>query len=248
MWLMKVVAVVQARMTSTRLPGKVLMEVLGKPLLRYETERIQKIPSIDEVVIATTTNKEDDPIAELCASLGVPVFRGSEPDVLSRYYEAAYQYNADVVVRFTADCPLIDPELSERVIRRYLDNNNRYDYCCTDYTTTPRGTDTEIFSFATLREAYCEGTLPKEREHVTYFIYSRPERYKICREPGRDGWVKYRLTVDVPEDFELVKTIIEQLYPKNPQFKLPDVISLLENNPELLNINSMIQHNVVWSW
>jgi spore coat polysaccharide biosynthesis protein SpsF len=220
-------------MTSTRLPGKVLKEVLGKPLLQYELERIKKIPSLDEAVVATTTNREDDPVVELCARLNVPAYRGSEPDVLSRYKEAAEKFKAGVVARFTADCPLIDPELSDSVIRRYLDSAGEVDYCSADLSTYPSGIDTEIFSFQALVESDAEGATPPDREHVTYFIKRNPDRYRIWSKNSGHGWGKYRLTVDTPEDFALIKKIIERLYPKNENFTLDDVIALLESDPEL---------------
>jgi spore coat polysaccharide biosynthesis protein SpsF len=234
---MRTVGIVQARMTSTRLPGKVLMEVSGKPLLQYELERLKKVASIDELVVATTTNKEDDPVAALCEKLGVSFYRGSELDVLARFYETALLYEADAVVRFTADCPLIDPELSERVVRRYLANVGAIDYCCVDVSSYPRGMDTEICSFAALSEAYIEGTATPDREHVTYFIRMRPERYRKWHESCGRGWGKYRLTVDTPEDFALIKEIIERLYPKNANFTLEDIMYVLESDPELPKIN-----------
>lgn len=239
---MRVVGIVQARMTSTRLPGKVLMEVLGKPLLQYELERLKKIPSLDELVVATTVNGTDDPVVELCDKLGVPVFRGSELDVLSRYCEAAEQYRAEAVVRFTADCPLIDPEISDSVIRYYLEHERDVDYCSTDMSTYPRGgVETEICLLEVLREADREGTTTPDREHVTHFICSRPERYKQWRKQSGNDWSKYRFTVDTPEDFKLVSEIIKRIYPQNANFTISEVISLLENNPELPMINEMIE-------
>jgi spore coat polysaccharide biosynthesis protein SpsF len=241
----KTVAIVQARMTSTRLPGKILMEVLGKPLLQYELERLRKIRSLDEIVVATTDNASDDLVADFCAMFGAPVYRGSELDVLSRYYEAARLYSADVVVRFTADCPFVDHRISERVIRRFLDNKNDVDYCAVDVEDArrpyPRGVDTEVFSMSTLAEAFDEAKLESEREHVTPFIYSRPERYRIWRAKCDEGWGRYRLTVDTPEDFELVKKIIENLYPANPDFTLREIIELLQKKPELPRINEFIE-------
>ena len=238
---MKIAGIVQARMTSTRLPGKILLEVLGKPLLQYELERLRKIPSLDELIVATTTNETDDPVVELCDRLSVSAYRGSELDVLSRYCEAAEQYKADAVVRFTADCPLIDPQISDSVIRYYREHADEVDYCSTGGGTYPRGMDTEVFSLEALREAGREGTTAQDREHVTFFIWNRPERYKQWKKKSGHDWGKYRLTVDTPEDFALIKEIIERLYPTNPDFRLGDVITLLEENPFLLKINEMIK-------
>jgi spore coat polysaccharide biosynthesis protein SpsF len=242
---MRTVGIVQARMTSTRLPGKVLLEALGRPLLRYELERLKKITSLDELIVATTTNAEDDPVADLCERMGVPAYRGSERDVLSRYHEAAIKFKADAVVRFTADCPLIDPSVSDRVIRHYLDNSESVDYCCVDISTYPRGTDTEVCSLKTLSEAHTEGTSAPDREHVTYFIHTRPERYRKWKLASGRDWGKYRLTVDTPEDFALIREIIERLYPANENFSIIDVISLLENNPELSRINGGVRQKIV---
>ena len=238
---MRAVGIVQARMTSTRLPGKILLEVLGKPLLQYELERLRKISSIDELVVATTTNVDDDPVIELCGTLGVSTYRGSELDVVSRYYEAAEQYKADAVVRFTADCPLIDPQVSDSVIRYYLEHAGEVDYCCVDISTYSRGTDTEVFSLNALRDAGREGNTAPDREHVTFFIRNRPDRYKQWVKKSGNDWGKYRLTVDTREDFELIREILERLYPANPNFSINDVIELLEKNPELPKINEKIR-------
>jgi spore coat polysaccharide biosynthesis protein SpsF len=234
-------------MTSTRLPGKILMKVLEKPLLQYELERIRKIKLLDEIVVATTANAPDDPVADFCAEMSQPFFRGSESDVLSRFYETAARHGADAVVRFTADCPLIDPEISERAVRRYIDNKDSLDYCAVDVKETPRpfprGTDTEVFSMKALAEAHAEAVSPRDREHVTPFIYEneRPERYRAAWLPSDRDLSGYRLTVDTPEDFELIKTVIERLYPKNPSFSLEDVIGLIERNPELIRINGSVR-------
>ena len=238
---MRVVCIVQARSTSTRLPGKILREVLGRPLLRYELERLGRVPSLDAIVVATTANDTDNPVAELCGKLSVPVYRGSEFDVLSRYREAAEYFGADAVVRVSGDCPLIDPQISDAVIRHYIEHFEEVDYCAADTSTYPRGMDTEICSLETLREADREGAAPPDREHVTYYIWNRPERYKLwMKTSGNKDWGKYRLTVDTPEDFALIKEILERLYPVNPNFSLRDVIALLEENPGLPRINAMI--------
>jgi spore coat polysaccharide biosynthesis protein SpsF len=229
-------------MTSTRLPGKILMKVLDKPLLRYELERLSLVPSLDELVVATTTNAADDPVAAMCERMGIASYRGSELDVLSRYHEAAALHGAEAVVRFTADCPLIDPGLSDSVIRRFLDSAEDLDYCSLDVSdASPRGMDPEVFTAAALAEAFAEGTTEPDREHVTYFIHRHPERYRILRL-GRDKNLSvYRLTVDTPEDMALASRIIETLYPQNPYFTLDDIIALLEAEPELAKINAEVE-------
>ncbi|NLX01599.1 MAG: NTP transferase domain-containing protein, partial [Syntrophomonadaceae bacterium] len=168
---MKTVIIDQARMTSTRLPGKVMKEVLGKPLLEYQIERLKRTNEADELVIATTTNNTDQPIVEICKRLGVAYYRGSEEDVLSRYYEAATKFGADVVVRVTSDCPLIDPTVVDKVIKHYKDNWDKYDYVSNTLTRTyPRGMDTEVFSYKVLQEVYYNAQEQPEREHVTPYI------------------------------------------------------------------------------
>jgi spore coat polysaccharide biosynthesis protein SpsF len=233
-------------MTSTRLPGKILTEALGKPLLQYELERLKRVPSLDGLVVATTKNAADDPVAALCERLGVASYRGSELDVLSRYHEAAALHGAEAVARFTADCPLIDPELSDCVIRRFLERAGEFDYGFLDIGSAyPRGMDTEIFSAAALTESFIEGNTAPDREHVTYFIRRCPERYRILRVGGDKNWSGYRLTVDTPEDFALVSRIIETLYPKNPNFGIEDIVALLEAEPELAKINAEVRQKKV---
>ncbi|TCS83310.1 cytidylyltransferase domain-containing protein [Tepidibacillus fermentans] len=239
---MKIVAIIQARMTSTRLPGKVLKKVLDKPLLEYQIERIQRSKHLHEIVIATTTNETDNPIVELANKLGINVYRGSEEDVLSRYHEAAIQYGADIIVRLTSDCPVIDPKVVDNVIQYYLENQSRYDYVSNTLTRSyPRGMDTEVFTFQALKESYNEAEEKHEREHVTPFIYLRPNRYSLGSVQYITDKSTYRWTVDTPEDFELIRRIIENLYPSNPHFTLEDTITLLETNPDWLEINRMIE-------
>ena len=237
---MRVVIIVQARMTSTRLPGKVLKTVLGKPLLEYQIERLRRVRLADEIVIATTVNETDRPIVDLCQHLSVAYFQGSEEDVLARYYGAAKLHDAEVVVRVTSDCPLIDPEVIDHLITIYLQNLTLYDYFVTDEVTYPRGMDTEIFSMNVLEDAYQEADLPEQREHVTPFIYQQPSRYRLAAATAVCSFGRYRLTVDTPEDFELVSLILQSLYPRNPKFGLEAIVDLLQQQPELAIINAHI--------
>lgn len=237
-----VVAIIQARMGSTRLPGKVMREVLGKPLLAYQIERLRQCKQIDTLVVATTYNSEDWCIVKLCQNLTVNVFLGSEEDVLTRYYEAACYYQADVVVRLTADCPLIDPEIVDRVITEYLSNYPQYDYVSnTIERTYPRGLDTEVFSFQALQVAYYNARAPHLREHVTPYIYMNPQIFNLGNVLDKTDHSKHRWTVDTTEDFELIKRIIEQLYPNKPLFNRIDVLSLLNKHPEWVLINAHIE-------
>lgn len=239
---MSCVVIVQARMTSTRLPGKVLQPVLGKPLLTYEIERLQRCQNVDTLMVATTTNDTDDPVAALCQQLEIPVFRGSEGDVLSRYYGAALQAKATIVVRVTADCPLIEPALVDQVIERYLSAQGTLDYVSnTLIRSFPRGLDIEVFSMAALEQAHEEATEQPHREHVTPFFYSQPQRFRLASVVSKTDWSHHRWTVDMPEDFALIRHILEALYPENPTFVLQDVLDLLAKHPDWSLLNAHIE-------
>ena len=238
---MKVVIIDQARMTSTRLPGKVLKEVAGRPLLEYQIERLRRVRNAHEVVIATTENATDDPIIGLCERLGVSTYRGSEEDVLQRYYEAAQAHGADVVVRVTSDCPVIDPEIIDAAIAMFLAPPMLYDYVSNTQTRSyPRGLDVEVFSFAALAAAQAEGRLEYEREHVTPYLYQHPERFRIAQLVAGEDHSQHRWTVDTAEDFELVGRIIAALYPVNPEFDLAAMLDLLRRHPDWSEINAQV--------
>ena len=230
-------------MTSERLPGKVLKKVLGKTILEYHLERIKLVPSVDEVVVATTVNNTDDPIVELCEQTNTAFYRGSELDVLSRYYDAAKHFNADVVMRVTSDCPLLDPVELEKITRLYLDNPDCFDYVSNFVIerTYPRGMEAEVFPFRVLEEASREALEAREREHVTTFIYERPERYRLGGLRYGSDESRYRLTVDTGADLELVSKIIESLYPEKNNFHLHDILELMKENPEWELINRHVK-------
>lgn len=243
---MKIVIIVQARMTSTRLPGKVLKTVLNKPLLEFQIERLNRVKLVDEVVIATTINETDIPITILCKRLSIPYYRGSEDDVLARYWGAAKEYKADLIVRVTSDCPVIDPGVIDSVIQFYLDNSDKYDYVSNVLARSyPRGMDTEVFSFSALDEAFREAKERNDREHVTPFIHRQPQRYRLANVFYQEEQSKHRWTVDTLEDFELIKRIIDALYPVKPEFNMEDVLNLLKRNPEWLTINAHIEQKSV---
>jgi spore coat polysaccharide biosynthesis protein SpsF len=238
---MKTVIIVQARMTSTRLPGKVLKPVLGKPLLAYQLERLTRCTLADEIVIATTLNSADDPIVALAAKHDVASFRGSEDDVLSRYHGAALAHRADTIVRVTSDCPLIDPAVIDRVIRKFSDTPGRYDYVSnTLQRSYPRGMDTEVFSFQALDQALRESTTPAEREHVTPFIYRNPARYKLGNVAYATDESRHRWTVDTAEDLEFVRRMLEALYPSHPEFTLEDALETACAHPGWGDINQHV--------
>jgi len=237
---MNTVIISQARMTSTRLPGKVLKEVLGKPLLWYQLTRLRQVKSADCIVVATTQNSTDDPVVDFCKSMEVQCFRGSEDDVLARFYKAASFIKADAVVRVTADCPLVDPEVIDTVIRYFKDNN--FDYVSNTLERSyPRGLDVEVFSYKALAEAYYRAVLPAEREHVTPFLYCRTGEYKVGNVKSKEDNSKHRWTVDTIEDFELIKEMLEYLYPINPSFSLEDCIQAHRKHPHWAKINAHVE-------
>lgn len=237
---MKTLIIVQARMTSTRLPGKVLLPLAGEPMLTRLIERLRRVRRADGIVVATTTNTSDDPIAALCALLGVPCHRGSEHDVLSRYADAARLYGADVVVRITSDCPLIDPALIDQTIAAYDEGGS--DYVSNMLPPTwPYGMAVEVFSAAALAQAHAEATQAAEREHVTPFLYWHPERYRLRNVASPVDLSQHRWTVDTPEDYALVGRLFDHLMPTHPHFTQADVLALLDQHPDWIAINQHIQ-------
>lgn len=238
---MNTVIIAQARMTSTRLPGKVLKSILGKPLLAYFVERLQRASLANQVVIATTINATDEPIVQLCRAMSVGFTRGSEDDVLSRYYDAATVTGAEIIVRVTSDCPLIDPVLVDDAIGFFRENASSVDYVSNALETTyPRGMDVEVFSFQALREAHFESTRKPDREHVTPFLYTHPERYRIGEIRSPQDLSPHRWTVDTPDDLSLITHIIEALYPLKPAFQLADILELLDQHADWPLINANI--------
>lgn len=237
---MTVTAIIQARMGSTRLPGKILKEVEGKSLLAIQLERLQASNEIDQIVIATTIESQDDVIAQYCEQQCVKYYRGSEQDVLARYYEAAKVFGGDVIVRLTSDCPIIDGAVVDETIRYFKDN--KYDYVSnTVKRIYPRGLDTEVFTFQALEKACKEAILPRDREHVTAYFYTNPELFSIGYIDKSYDYSEYRWTVDTEEDFELISRIIKALYKGNPLFTLEDAIQLMEKNPNWQQINAHIE-------
>lgn len=239
---MNVAIFVQARMGSTRLPGKVLKPILGKPLLYYLLERLTQVTQADRIVVLTSTQKIDNSIEELCRQCNILCFRGSEDDVLDRYYQAGQKWHPDAIVRITGDCPLIDPAVVDEIISVYRTEYPQWDYVSNVAKRTfPRGLDVEVFSRAALETAYRQAETPAEREHVTLFIHRHPELFHQRNVELPINLSQYRLTVDTPEDFELIRRLIEHLYPKNPQFSLQDIMSLIKQHPEWVKINAHIE-------
>ncbi|WP_434623005.1 cytidylyltransferase domain-containing protein [Azospirillum sp. B2RO_4] len=243
----RVVAISQARMTSTRLPGKVLMPAAGRPLLAHHLERLSRTPGLDAVVLATTVNAADDPVAECAQGLGVTVFRGDEQDVLGRFAGAAALAGADLVVRVTADCPLIDPALVGRLIAAFREGQP-LDYLSIDSTRYPRGLDAEIFPRRLLDEAAANATDPAEREHVTPYLYCRPDRFRLGTALAPDAPVEpsdQRWCVDEPADYELVRRLLEALVPSNPGFGWQDCCKTLRDHPDWVDINRSVRQKTL---
>lgn len=240
----KVVAIVQARMGSTRLPGKVLMDLEGKPILRHVVDRLKQSQGTREIVIATSAQRGDDPIQSFCEENGFLSFRGNEHDVLDRYYQAAIAHRADVIVRITADCPLIDPEVLDRVIQTHLSSG-------TDYTsntlkrTYPRGLDNEVFSSAALQKAWELAMEPAEREHVTAFLYRHPELFRLASVEAEPPFCQpdIRICVDTLEDLELVRAVYREL--KDGPIRLKDIVRLFDRKPQLLALNASVQQKTL---
>ncbi len=240
----KVTAIIQARVGSTRLPGKVLKPLLDKPMLTWVVERAQKSRLIDEVVIATTTQSGDDAIADLCHKEGWFCFRGSEDDVLDRYYQTALQLKSETIVRITSDCPVIDPGICDLLVASFLSIAPSCDYVTnSEPASYPRGLDVEIFSLDALKQAWREDDKPEWREHVTPFIYNNPDRFIIHNISNPVDYSSYRWTVDTPEDFSLIEKIYN--YFGHGDFSWHDIISACEENPSWRDINTHIQQKTV---
>ncbi len=235
-------AIIQARLGSTRLQGKTMMDLEGEPLLGHLIKRIRKSKYVSDIVIATTTYERDGLIVKYADENRLPVYRGSEQDVLDRFYQAALLFKAQVIVRVTPDCPLLDPRVSDRVIAKFLDGG--YDYVSnTIVPTYPDGLDTEVFSFAALERAWNEAALPSEREHVTAYIVKHPELFRHCNVTNSEDLSAMRWTVDTARDYEFVSGIMKKLGKRDEIFHMEDVLRILKENPELLEINRGINRN-----
>ena len=243
---MRIVASVEARMRSARLPGKVLKPILGRPMLALQIERLKRVRHINDIVIATTVDWSCDPIEELAGRLRVGCYRGSEEDVLVRVLEAARYAGADLIVEINGDNPLIDPGTVEHVIEAFL--ANEVDYCsnCLE-PTYPDGMAVQVFPLFVLEEVAGLTNDPVDHEHVSLYIYEHPERFRLLNVASDlpAGASELRLTVDTPEDFELVSRIYEELHPTNPAFTLRDILDLFKQNATLREINSHIKQKAV---
>ncbi|WP_037353027.1 cytidylyltransferase domain-containing protein [Selenomonas sp. FC4001] len=237
---MKVLAIVQARCSSSRLPGKVIKELAGKPMIIHELERLSRSKTIDKIVLATSTEASDDPLALVVADAGMTVYRGNLDDVLDRYYQCASEYQPQHVVRITGDCPVIDWRLVDNVINTHIKHGN-------DYTTLseyyPDGLDTEVMKFSALEEAWNKSKLLSEREHVTLYLRNHGNDFKLETIPCKENLESMRWTVDEPQDFMFITQVFAELYSANQDFSMEDILLLLRKKTELMDINRGIQRN-----
>lgn len=240
----RVLAIIQARFGSTRLPGKMLLPVIdNKGALELMLERVRRAIQLQKVVVATTTSPEDDRLADLCKRLGCECFRGDEEDVLDRYYKAAVAFGSpEVIVRLTGDCPLHDPVIIDKLVNRFLDSQADY-VSNIDPPTFPDGLDTEVFSFSALEKAWKEACLKSEREHVTSYIRNHMDKFKAVNIKCEKDLSAHRWTLDEKEDYEFISRIYENLYKKKPAFGMEDVLELLAKHPELEEINKRFTRN-----
>jgi len=232
-------------MGSSRLPGKVLKQVCGRPLLELQYERIRAAGNVDRIIVATTIGKLDEAIAELCKNRNMECFQGAEDDVLDRFYQAARQAGcvpSDSIIRVTGDCPLLDPEVLDQVVNFFREN--KVDYASNvNPPTFPDGLDVEIFTYEALTRAWREAHLTSDREHVTPYLRNHPEIFSQANYRGTADLSALRLTVDEPEDLEIIRFIYESLYPPKRVFLLADVLQLIDQTPQLLEINRGITRN-----
>jgi len=234
-----ILAILQARVSSSRLPGKVLKSIFGKAMLLHQIERIQYSNMIDKLVVATSTNASDDAIEKMCQDNNIKVFRGDLNNVLDRFYQCARQYNPKHVVRLTGDCPLTDWKAIDQTIQCHIKGN--YDYVNNrSKPAFPDGLDVEVITYSALKSACDNAVLPSEKEHVTLYVRHRKDKFKLGYFYSAKDLSHMRWTVDEPEDFILVEKIYKNLYKNNPKFLMKDVLELLNNQPELLKINSHI--------
>lgn len=233
--------ILQARMGSSRLPGKVLNKINGIPSLEFQIDRIKKAKKLNKIIVATSNNQQDNVIEKLCKKNDILFYRGSEQDVLKRYYECAKLYRLNTIVRLTADCPLIDPDIIDLIIEIFF--KKKVDYCSNTLplisSKWPDGSDVEVFSFSALKKANAENLKSIYREHVTHCFWDKKlKKYKSFQVSNKEDWSKFRFTIDYPEDYIVVKLIAEKLFKKyKNNFNTKDIVDYLKLNPDIRKIN-----------
>ena len=242
---MKTVAIIQARTGSTRLPSKVLQDLVGSTVLARVIDRVKRFQMIDDLIVATSTDPSDDAIVDESDRNGLDTFRGSEADVLDRFVGAADYTNADVIVRLTADCPLLDAGVSDSIISLFLEDDGATDYASNKIPQSfPRGLDTEVFSRDALAKAAREARQQYERVHVTAYMYRHPERFNLLSVTSDEDRADWRWTIDTPDDLEFVREIYRRL-DADGNFGWLDVVALLDDAPELMWINSHVRQKAI---
>jgi spore coat polysaccharide biosynthesis protein SpsF len=241
----RTIAIIQGRMSSSRLPGKILMDIGGEPMLIRVVGRVRRAQSINQVVVATTDDPSDDPVEILCKARGIPIYRGSLYDVLDRFYQAAALFQAETVVRVTADCPLIDPGEIDHVVKAFYEQ--RVDFAANRLPppwkrTFPIGLDAEVCKFEALERAWQEAQEAHHREHVMPYLYETPGRFEIVVLDYPIDYGELRWTVDTPEDLEVARLIYKH-FSNRDTFSWLDVLNLYEQEPELMNLNAHVAHN-----
>lgn len=238
----KIIIVVQARMSSSRLPGKVMLPILGKSLLARMTERLKMTRHKAQIVIATSEESGDDIIEKEASKIGVPCFRGSLNNLLDRHYQLAKQYNADIVLKIPSDCPLIDPKIIDQVLDFYFEHPGQYDFVSNLHPATfPDGNDVEIMTMDCIERTWKEATRRLELEHTTPYIWENPEKFRIGNvawNTGNDYSMSHRFTIDYQADYEFIKAVFEELYPAKPNFSCEDILELLGKRPDIYQINA----------
>ncbi|MCF8473592.1 MAG: glycosyltransferase family protein [Emcibacter sp.] len=243
----RIIATIEARMTSSRLPGKVLMKCLGKTMLEHMVERVKRARLIDDIVIATTINHTDDVIIEEARKLEVKFYRGSEDNVMSRVLEAAEIHKADIIVELTGDCPLMDPALIDDAVEQYFLSGVDYlsNLQIDDFekgVSHPLGYGVQVFRTEALKDAYCRTDDPLDHEHVSRYFYKTPERYEVkyLSPPKDQQGPNMSVTLDTLEDFKVITAVIEALSPKDAYFTIENVVSYLSAHPKIRQINQKI--------
>ena len=237
---MSTIAIIQARMTSSRLPNKVLLPLAHKTVLEHLVERLSHCKTLDKIIVATSTDISDNPIEFWCKNAKVPFFRGELLDVLDRYYQAATKFKATAIVRITADCPVIDPQIVDEVVNGYLSGDYDGYALSGDF---PDGLDCQVFSYLALEKAWQEAKLPSDREHVGPYIENHPNLFKIGKLNKFKGLAEHRWTLDEPEDYEFLKIVFGKLYREGCIFDHKDILELMKNEPTLMKVNSHIPRN-----
>lgn len=234
---------IQARRGSSRLPDKVSLDLCGQPLLVRQVERVRRARLVGQVAVITTSEPDDDALAELCETHQIPVFRGNALDLLDRHYQAALHFGeTQAVVKIPSDCPLIDPAVIDRVLSFYLDTEGQFDFVSNLHPATyPDGNDVEVMPLAALETAWRGARHPLEREHTTPFFWENPEQFRLANvawETGLDYSMSHRFTIDYSIDYQFIRAVYNELYPQKPAFDLTDILTLLKHRPDIYSLNA----------